>query len=216
MCFSATASFAAGAGLLAVGSVTLRLARRPAEHPFALVPALFGIQQLIEGGLWLTFPDREPHLNAVLTHLDSLFSHVLWPIYVPIAVLALEPERWRRRALFVLTLAGGATGLYLFYFLLMEPILSRVAGGHIEYVSPHFFVAVVLTLYVLATCASSLLSSHRTIRWFGLATFVSLVAAVAFYAAWFISVWCFFAAIMSVVVLAFFLRAGEDRQTAAN
>ena len=216
MCFSATASFTAGAGLLAVGSVTLRLARRPAEYPFALVPALFGIQQLIEGGLWLTFPDREPHLNAVLTHVYSLFSHVLWPIYVPLAVLALEPERWRRRALFVLALAGAATGLYLLYFLLMEPIFSRVADGHIDYVSLHFYVAVFLTAYVLATCASSLLSSHRTVRWFGLATFVSLVAAAAFYAAWFISVWCFFAAMMSVVVLAFFLRAGEDRQTAAN
>lgn len=216
MCFSATASFTAGAGLLAVGSVTLHLSRRPAEYPFALVPALFGIQQVIEGGLWLTFSGSEPHLNAVLTHLYSLFSHVLWPIYVPIAVLALEPERWRRRALFVLALAGGATGLYLLYFLLMEPIFSRVAGGHIDYVSPHFHVAVVLTLYVLATCASSLLSSHRTIRWFGLATLVSLVAAAAFYAAWFISVWCFFAAIISLVVLVYFMRPAERRAAAPN
>ncbi|MEP7005137.1 MAG: DUF6629 family protein, partial [Sphingomonas bacterium] len=54
MCFSATASFTAGAGLLIIGAVTVRRARTAAELPFALVPALFGVQQVIEGALWLT------------------------------------------------------------------------------------------------------------------------------------------------------------------
>ena len=91
MCFSAAASFTTGVALLFVGTVTTRRVRRPAELPFALVPVLFGLQQLIEGALWLTFPDKAPHANTVLTHVYSLFSHVLWPVYVPIAVLLLEP-----------------------------------------------------------------------------------------------------------------------------
>ena len=69
-----------------------------------------------------------------------------------------------------------------------------------------FGLAVVLTAYVLATCASSLLSSHRAIRLFGVATLVSLTAAAAFYATWFISVWCFFAAVLSIFVLLYFVR----------
>ena len=105
MCFSATASFTAGAALLVVGAVTTRRARRPAELPFALIPVLFGVQQLIEGVLWLTFPDKAPQLNAVLTLLYSLFSHVLWPIYVPIAVLLLEVVTWSRKVLTGLALA---------------------------------------------------------------------------------------------------------------
>lgn len=216
MCFSAAASFTAGAALLVVGSVTLRRARGRTELPFALIPALFGIQQLIEGMLWMTFPDREPHLNSVLTHLYSLFSHVLWPIYVPVAVLLLEQVRWRRKALTGLAVAGASTGLYLLYFLMMEPIVSRVLSGHVDYVSPHFYVAVVLILYVLATCASSLISSHRSVRWFGVATSVSLVGAAAFYAAWFISVWCFFAAVMSAIILGYFMHPGEKRSQGAG
>ena len=206
MCFSATASFTAGAALLVVGAVTTRSARERAELPFALIPGFFGTQQLIEGGLWLTFANNAPLVNSVLTHLYSFFSHVLWPIYVPIAVLLLEPEAWRRKLLTLIAAAGAAVGLYLLYFLMTEPIVSEVVGGHISYKSPHFYVAPVMTLYVLATCVSSLVSSCKTIRWFGAVTFVALLAAYAFYAFWFISVWCFFAAILSIIVLLHFRR----------
>ena len=221
MCFSATASFTAGTALLAVGAFTTSRVRRPAELPFALIPVLFGIQQLIEGALWLTFPDKAPDLNAVLTFLYSLFSHVLWPIHVPIAVLLLEVVPWRRKVLAGIALAGAAVGLYLLYFLITEPIEARVVGRHIAYLSPHFYVVPVMILYVLGTCVSAFLSSCGTIRWFGVATFVALVAAYAFYAFWFISVWCFFAALLSVIVVVHFLggqalpRSPEDQPAAA-
>ena len=204
MCFSATASFTAGIGLLAIGAVTASRVRRRAELPFALIPGLFGVQQLIEGGLWLTFPDNAPLANTVLTHLFSFFSHVLWPIYVPIAVLLLEPVAWRRKLLMVIAVAGAAVGLYLLYFLVTEPIVSEVVGRHISYQSPHFYIAAVMVLYVLATCVSSFVSTCKTIRWFGAATFVALLAAYVFYAFWFISVWCFFAAVLSLIVLVHF------------
>jgi hypothetical protein len=204
MCFSATASFTAGIGLLVIGAVTVSRVRRRAELPFALIPGLFGVQQLIEGGLWLTFPDNAPVANTVLTYFYSFFSHVLWPIYVPIAVLLLEPVEWRRKLLMAIAVAGAAVGLYLLYFLVTEPIVSEVVGRHISYQSPHFYIAAVMALYVSATCVSSFVSSCKTIRWFGAATFVALLAAYAFYAFWFISVWCFFAAVLSLIVLVHF------------
>lgn len=108
MCFSATASFTAGTALLIVGLGTTRRARRRVDLPFALIPTLFGVQQLIEGALWLTFPDKAPLLNTILTHAYSLFSHVIWPVYVPIAVLLIEPAPWRRKALVAIALAGAA------------------------------------------------------------------------------------------------------------
>lgn len=213
MCFSATASFTAAATLLAIGTVTAGRARSKAELPFSLIPVLFGVQQLVEGVLWLTFASAATHANVVLTHAYSFFSHAFWPMYVPFAVLLIERVKWRRKLLFGLVFAGAGVGIYLLYFLVTQPIVSRVAGGHILYTSPHFFVAVVLTVYVLTTCASSFISSHPAIRWFGVATFFSLTAAAAFYANWFISVWCFFAAVLSVFVLLFFVKPEPMRTT---
>lgn len=207
MCFSATASFSAGAILLGLGALTLKSARRPRELPLAAIPLLFALQQLSEGVIWLTFSYEASQLNAVMTHVYSFFSHVLWPVYVPVAVLLIEPVRWRRRAVLAFVAVGVAVGTYLLYMLVAYPVVSRPIGQHIEYVSPHFFAAAVMTLYLLSTAFSPLLSTHRAVNVFGVLALSSFAAAYFFYATWFISVWCFFAALLSTVVyLHFVLR----------
>ena len=214
MCFSATASFSAGAFLLGVGTLTLRsalAAHQRRDLPFAAIPLLFAIQQLIEGVIWLTFRVDAPLLNVVLTHVYAFFSHVLWPVYVPVAVLLMEPMGWRRRALFAFVAAGAAVGAYLLVVLVAFPLASRPTGQHIEYVSPHFFAAVTMTLYLLSTAVSPLLSTHRMVVVFGALALLSFGAAYAFYATWFISVWCFFAALLSAVVYLHFGVRGAKR-----
>ena len=203
MCFSATASFSAGALLLGIGTLTLRSARatrQPRALLFAAIPILFAIQQVIEGVIWLTFTDGLPALNAVMTHVYSFFSHVLWPVVVPLAVVLMEPNGWRRRTLIAFVAAGAAVGAYLLVVLMAYPTVSRPTGQHIEYNSPHFFAAVTMTLYLLSTAISPLLSTHRMVVVFGALALLSFGAAYAFYATWFISVWCFFAALLSAVV----------------
>ncbi|MCW5660007.1 MAG: hypothetical protein KIT60_20085 [Burkholderiaceae bacterium] len=204
MCFSAPASFTAGTALLIVGVACVRRARARSELAYAWIPILFGIQQVLEGILWLTFPDRAPLLNTVLTHAYSFFSHVLWPIYVPLAALALETVPWRRRALSAIAIAGSTVGLYLLVTLFTQPIVATVTGQHIAYESPHFYALAAMSLYLLGTCASLMFSSHARVVAFGVAAFVSAAAAYAFYAAWFISVWCFFAGVLSVIVFLYF------------
>ena len=211
MCFSATASFTAGVALLVVGTATTRRAGRSNGLAFAAIPLLFGIQQILEGALWLTFPAEAPLWNMVLTYVYSFFSHVLWPIYVPIAVLLIEPAPWRRKVLAAIAIAGAAVGLYLLYFLVRLPLVAQVTGRHIAYLSPHFYAVEAMTLYLLGTCLSSLFSSHRSVRLFGGAAFLSFMAAYAFYATWFISVWCFFAAVLSCIVLLHFPGGGRPR-----
>ena len=200
MCFSATASLTAGVSLLGLGTLTLKSARYPRQLPLAAIPLLFAIQQLSEGVIWLTFRYEAPLLNAVMTHVYSFFSHVLWPIYVPVAVLLIEPPGRRRRALFVFVATGLAVGAYLLYFLVAFPVVSRPTGRHIEYLSPHFFAATTMTLYLLSTTVSPMLSTHRMVKVFGVLALLSFSAAYYFYATWFISVWCFFAALLSVTV----------------
>ena len=205
MCFSATASFSAGAVLLGLGTLTLKSARHPRELAFAAIPLLFAIQQLTEGVIWLTFRYEAPQLNTVMTHVYSFFSHVLWPAYVPVAVLLIEPVGRRRRALLAFVAAGVAVGAYLLYVLVAFPVLSRTIGQHVEYVSPHFFAAAVITLYLLSTAFSPILSTHRMVKVFGVLALSSFALAYGFYATWFISVWCFFAALLSAVVYLQFL-----------
>ena len=212
MCFSATASFSAGALLLGIGTLTLRsalAAHQQRELPFAAIPLLFATQQLIEGVIWLTFRVDAPLLNSALTHVYTFFSHVLWPVYVPVAVLLMEPAGWRRRGLIAFVAAGAAVGAYLLYVLVAFPIVSRPTGQHIEYVSPHFFAAVTMTLYLLSTALSPLLSTHRMVVVFGALALLSFGAAYTFYATWFISVWCFFAALLSAIAYFHVARPGR-------
>ena len=58
-----------------------------------------------------------------------------------------------------------------------------------------------MSLYLLSTTVSPIFSTHRIVKIFGVLALLSFAAAYFFYAAWFISVWCFFAAILSVSVL---------------
>ncbi len=214
MCVSATASFSAGALLLAVGTLTLRSAMGTHQWralPFAAIPLLFAAQQLIEGVIWLTFSDEAPLLNSVMTHVYSFFSHVLWPVYVPVAVLLMEPRGWRRRVLIAFVAAGAAVGAYLLYVLVAFPVVSRPIGQHVEYDSPHFFAAATMSLYLLSTAVSPLLSTHRWVVVFGALALLSFGAAYAFYAAWFISVWCFFAALLSAVIYLHIARKTRHR-----
>jgi hypothetical protein len=191
MCFSATASFTAGTVLLGLGALTFKSARNTRELPFAAIPFLFAIQQLSEGGIWMTVGDGASLLNVVLTYVYSFFSHVLWPVYVPLAVFLMEPPGPRRKMLAAFLAAGLAVGAYLLYFLIAYPIVARASGGHIEYVSPHFFAAVAMSLYLLSTTTSPLFSTYGTVKVFGIVAVISFAGAYFFYAVWFISVWCF-------------------------
>ena len=201
MCFSATASFSAGILLLGIGALALKSVRSPCEWPMAAVPLLFAFQQLSEGVIWLTFAHEAPRLNAAMTQFYSFFSHALWPAYIPFAILLLEPPGPRRSVLGAFFAAGFLVGAYLLIMMFAFPIVSRPTGQHIEYVAPHFFAATVMTLYLLSTTVSPMFSTHRLLKLFGVLSLLSFGAAYFFYATWFISVWCLFAAILSVIIV---------------
>ncbi len=200
MCFSATASFTAGTALSAVGGLTVRKSVGKAELPLALVPLLFGVQQMTEGVLWVSLRDDLTMLQSWSTYIYSLFSHVLWPIFVPFAILLVEAKRKRRASIAVFQVLGAGVGLYLLYFIVRYPVTARVEGRSIFYDSPHFFIAGVLVVYLLATCVSGLFSSHRCVNVFGVLAFVLAIAAYQVSVKTFVSVWCFFAAVLSLLV----------------
>lgn len=200
MCFSATASFTAGALLLGMGAVTLPMARERRERPFAAIPLLFGVQQVIEGFVWLSFGWGQAQVTDALAQAYSFFSHVLWPVYVPAAAWMMERQGSRRRLLAATSVLSLVVASYLFFMLFADPITASPVGGHIEYSARHLYAPVVMLAYLAATTMSLMLSSRAGVRAFGVAAFAAFVLAYAFYARWFISVWCFFAAVLSVMV----------------
>jgi len=55
MCFSAGASFVGGVIISGIGVATIREVHKPSQLVFACIPLFFGVQQIVEGCLWLTF-----------------------------------------------------------------------------------------------------------------------------------------------------------------
>jgi len=200
MCFSATASFIAGVSLTAIGIATIKKAKKKSEIPFATIPILFGIQQLIEGVIWLTFKHEAPLLKQIMTYLYSGFSHGLWPIYIPLSVGILETVRLRKKILLAFTVVAACLSFYLLYFIVTRPVLAQVIGKHIVYVSPHFHVIPIMVLYISTTCISCFFSSHAFLKLFGGLALLAFIAAYIVDLTALFSVWCFFAAILSLLI----------------
>jgi hypothetical protein len=115
----------------------------------------------------------------------------------------METVPWRKKVIRGFQLTGIAVAVFLLYFIVRYPITSEIRG-HMVYVFPHFHIPPVLVLYIAATCLSALFSSQRIVILFGALAFVLFVVAFWFYYVAFFSVWCFFAAILSVVIFLHF------------
>lgn len=201
MCFSATASFIAGSSLIILGAATISKVESKAELPFVIIPLLFGIQQLTEGVLWLTFAHEAYGIQQTMAYVFTGFSHVVWPIYVPLAILALETVDWRKKVILGFEVGGICVSTYLLYFISTDGVIPKAIGHHIVYTSPHLNPFVALVFYVLATCVSCFFSSHVYIKIFGGLSLLGFAAAYIISEVAAFSIWCFFAGIISFFIL---------------
>ena len=204
MCFSATASFVAGGTLAATGGLTLSKARTKKELPLASIPLLFGVQQAIEGVVWVSFGSTV--INTIAANTFLFFAYVLWPIFVPIAVLLVENHPLRRKILQIFSVLGFVIGAYLLYFLFVEPGTAHILNQSIAYDFRHVYDLLYVAPYVIVTTVSGMVSSHRVLNIFGVATLIAFFVSQWFYNINFISVWCFFAAILSVLIFWHFIK----------
>lgn len=216
MCFSATASFAAAAVLAPVGLAAVGLAgeRDPARWlPLALTPLLFAVQQGLEGLVWLSVdPAGGGPLSLRVAALAYLwFAFAFWPVWIPWSALRIGAEgaaRWRRRGMRILWGLGLALALLLWLPLLADParITPVVRQGSIDYqvlVPGSVLVShgLVTLIYAGIICMPLLLTSCRRVWLLAAALALAFgVAQVAFLHA-FSSVWCYFSAVLSVLVV---------------
>ena len=204
MCFSATASFTGDTGILVIGAIAIQQSRNIPQKIFACIPLVFAVQQLCEGVLWLSFSDP----NFVRWHNVSMytflvFAQCLWPILVPFSMLLFEKEKGRRKILLILFTVGLFTAIYLCACLLNFPVLAYVYGHHIKYELgfPCGLKLVTDITYMAAAVLSPFVSSIKKVRLFGWMLLGSYILTSLLYETYLASVWCFFAAILSLVIV---------------
>lgn len=207
MCFSAPVSFITGAALVATGIATTRKASKK-EKMIGVVPLIFGIQQLIEGGLWLTLGSAP--WNTIFTYGFLLFAYVIWPVYTPIAVLSVETSPLRRKILKLCIALGAVVSGYLLLNMFTHNVTSEITQkGSMTYAQTIAFWQAASVIYIIVTCGACLISSKKFIRIFGVLLSLSLIAAGLLYLTSFGSVWCFFAAFLSLGIGITFLTKKE-------
>ena len=95
MCFSPQADLVGGLLICAIGVDAVRHIRQRREFiALAWIPVLLGAHQLIEALVWLWLQGHVPRgIGHVALWAYLLIAFVVLPVFIPLAVIAVEPTR---------------------------------------------------------------------------------------------------------------------------
>ncbi|HTB56540.1 MAG TPA: DUF6629 family protein [Polyangia bacterium] len=214
MCFSATGSFGVATVIAGIGAVAITQPKPPSHRMLAAVPLLFAGQQVAEGVVWMTIGHpSQAGLQELAVALFLSFALVGWPMWVPISLFVAERDPGRKRALAVMAWIGVAVGVYAAVLLVRGRPTAHVSGHSIAYSYKEHGPALVLALYlpgyVLPTVVPFFISTISRAKIMGTVLVLSLLATFLIERQALTSVWCFFAAILSVLIV---LSIGKDHR----
>ena len=204
MCFSPEASFAGGIIISSIGIAVIKKVHKPSQLVFAGIPLFFGIQQIAEGFLWLTLPYPEyVNVQKFSTYIFLIMAEVLWPIIIPLSVIFMEENKKRKRILWILLGMGLSLSLYYIFCLVFFNVTPQITGYHIQYKTdfPESLAMLAFAVYLIATITPLFVSSIRRTHLLGILMFLSCLVTAIFFTQYLTSVWCFFAALISGVIL---------------
>jgi hypothetical protein len=171
-------------------------------------PLLFGLQQGLEGLLWLDLACGVTSQTAGVGQGPALgflfFAYVVWPSLVPLAAWRVEDRPRRRRLFAVAAVLGGLLGGSLYIPLIVDPdwLQVMVLQGSILYhprliYDPHVSREVVRAVYALIVALPLVGASNAGVRRFGMLILGSVILTALAFGYAFVSIWCFFAALLS-------------------
>lgn len=220
MCFSATASFGASAVLGSIGVFAISKAKTKPQKLFGTIPLLFAVQQLTEGLLWLSIKNSDLNeWQPLFTYTFLVFAMAVWPFWIPMTIRLLEKDERKKRIINIFVGIGTFVAIGVCFILFSYPVKvvtpfcftcpdSATASVrdhlHYEFYIPTLIKKLIVAftvLYIAATIITPFISSIKKMKWLGIVFLASYLFAVVFYNGFVISVWCFFAALLSFVVL---------------
>lgn len=214
MCFSATASFTAAAGLSIISLLSIKQTHTKKMLALAASPLFFAIQQFCEGLVWQTLNngDTTSLLHKIGMYGFLFFAALWWPIWIPLALSLAEKVSSRKNALFIIMIIGLCAAISLLFCWVLQTTGAEIINHHINYPVPNYpfngssthfaqYIAGAISLcYCIATIIPFFISSIPYIWINGITIASGFVIAYVFYFTAFPSVWCFFAAISSIMI----------------
>ena len=185
------------------------------------MPLLFSAQQAAEGVVWFTMGNpASAGMHEIGVSVFLGFAFVVWPAYAPASLHAAERDPRRRQMLRALVLWGTIVAASMALLLTRWHPVASVAGHSIRYDNigsdNSVLNGVLLLAYMVPTVMPFLVSSTAMARMLGGAFVVSLVATLMVERGALTSVWCFFAALLSALILFAVAREQSSAVVATN
>jgi hypothetical protein len=214
MCFSVEASFIVAAGTGSIGLATFNRARSTSLRWLALVPEFFALQQASEGLVWLHLSGNieVASLGRIAQAIYLIFAMVFWPIYAPFAIMMSEKVRFRRIVCSLLVAVGLLVSAFNALQLVIGSETPAVLGHSIKYGYGDGDFSWRLT-YGIVSLIPLFISSLRKMWILGGLALLGFVVSDSLYHEAFVSVWCFYAAVISIA-LYLILKDNEDNSDA--
>jgi hypothetical protein len=215
MCFSAGASFGVSAALSIIGVVAISKARTIPQKLFAAIPFIFCVQQATEGILWLSFNNNNFQGQSVFTYVYLFFALLFWRVWIPLTIRLLEKDETRKKILTLLVIIGAIVSAWFACVVFTYSAHAVTTDHHIQYklnFPPAIkdLIWIFNVLYFIATIVSTFISSIKRIKWLGIVCTIAYLFSFYFYSEFVISVWCYFAAVLSIIVL--WIASGFKKQ----
>jgi hypothetical protein len=153
--------------------------------------------------LWIGLKNQQIFLNEACMYAFLTIAQVIWPFWLPLSFFKLEENEFRKKILLICFFAGCGASVILAYRLLFLTVDAQINEHHIYYyiASSRWMIIASSVLYIIATLAPAFISTLNKSKLLGCILIISLLVSKLFFNDYLISVWCFFAAIISLLII---------------
>ena len=209
MCFSAEVSFVSAGVLAIAGGVSAKKAIPNSRYfLLAVTPFIFGIQQFLEGMVWMGVNHQDAFLMNTFSAAYLFFAFCFWLVWFPMVAYSLEAIKWKKSMFLALVVIGVIFGLYtwlpVFFGVGPRKLIDTsvcgkslcynfASGGIVPGLAREYIYALLAILYVF--CSDTLFRKF----WLIVLTAAAITIMVQLYAI--ASVWCFFSGMASIYII---------------